>query len=169
MNSGTLVGSLIFAAVLVVILGMAIRLALRGWRHRAEQQETLIGDLPAVPDEVGAASTVTAGLYLGCTLSPAWNDRVVVGDLGYRSRATMVAYPAGILLERTGSRPIWIPRASIVAISTERGAAGRVAARDGILAVRWRLPSGTEIDTGFRADNRDEYAQWVDSWTEGAG
>ena len=30
--------------------------------------------------------------------------------------------------------------------------------RNGILAIRWRLPSGTEIDTGFRGDDRDEYA-----------
>lgn len=40
--------------------------------------------------------------------------------------------------------------------------AGKVAARNGILAIRWRLPSGTEIDTGFRADNRDEYVHWIE-------
>jgi hypothetical protein len=34
---------------------------------------------------------------------------------------------------------------------------------DGILAIRWRLPSGTEIDTGFRADNRADYAQWLEA------
>ena len=28
----------------------------------------------------------------------------------------------------------------------------------GILAIRWRLPSGTEIDTGFRGNDRAEYA-----------
>ena len=32
---------------------------------------------------------------------------------------------------------------------------------EGILAIRWRLPSGTEIDTGFRSDDRAEYAQWL--------
>ena len=44
---------------------------------------------------------------------------------------------------------------------------GKGTTHDGILAIRWRLPSGTEIDTGFRADNRDEYDKWVDQ-QEGA-
>jgi hypothetical protein len=43
----------------------------------------------------------------------------------------------------------------------ERGIAGKVVARIGILAIRWRLPSDIEIDIGFRADHRDEYAAWV--------
>jgi hypothetical protein len=32
---------------------------------------------------------------------------------------------------------------------------------DGILAIRWRLPSGTEIDTGFRGDDRSRYSDWL--------
>jgi hypothetical protein len=31
----------------------------------------------------------------------------------------------------------------------------------GILVIRWRLPSGAEIDTGFRGDDRRDYAQWL--------
>jgi len=55
------------------------------------------------------------------------------------------------MLERTRAKTIWIPQRSITAVRAERGIAGKVAARDGILAIRWRLPSGVEIDTGFRA------------------
>lgn len=165
MNSGTLVGSLIFAAVLVVLLAVVIQLMMRGWRKRALRQMELIGDLPNLPDEVGTASLTTPGLYVGCTLSPAWNDRVAVGDLGYRSKAVLTRYPEGILVERIRAQPIWIPRESIIAIRTERGIAGKVAARNGILAIRWRLPSGTEIDTGFRANNRDDYVKWLQEET----
>jgi hypothetical protein len=32
---------------------------------------------------------------------------------------------------------------------------------EGVLAIRWRLPSGAEIDTGFRADDRTQYQQWL--------
>ena len=74
----------------------------------------------------------------------------------------LTRYPEGILLERIRATPIWIPQESITAIRTERGIAGKVVARNGILAIRWRLPSGVEIDTGFRADDRGEYADWLE-------
>jgi hypothetical protein len=161
MNSGTLAGSLIFGAVLVVVIAVLIQLMIRGWQRRARRQNELLGDLPEIPEQVGAAVLVTRGHYCGCTVSPAWNDRVTAGDLGYRSKAVLTRYPEGILLERIRATPIWIPQESITAIRVERGIAGKVAARIGILAIRWRLPSGVEIDTGFRANQRDEYGAWL--------
>ncbi|KLO26882.1 PH-like domain-containing protein [Mycobacterium haemophilum] len=162
MNSGTLVGSLVFATVLVVLVAVMIQLMMRGWRRRGRRQAELIGTLPDMPDEVGSATITTRGMYVGCTMAPSWNDRIAVGDLGYRSKAVLTRYPQGIMLQRSGARPIWIPQESITAIRTERGIAGKVAARNGILAIRWRLPSGVEIDTGFRADNRDQYDGWLE-------
>ena len=168
MNSGTLVGSLIFAVVLVVVIAVVIQLMMLGWRRRAQRQAELIGDLPDVPDEVGKATAAICGVYVGCTLSPAWNDRITAGDLGYRNKAMLTRHPEGILLERIGAHPIWIPRQSITAVRTERGMAGKVAARNGILAIRWRLPSGVVIDSGFRANDRSEYNGWPESQQEGA-
>ncbi|OBG35900.1 transporter [Mycobacterium alsense] len=164
MNSGTLAGSLIFAAVLVVAITVLIQLMMRGWHRRSQRQAEMLGDLPEMPDQVGAATLTTRGHYCGCTVSPTWNDRVTVGDLGFRSKAVLTRYPEGILLERIRATPIWIPRESITAIRMVRGIAGKVVARIGILGIRWRLPSGAEIDTGFRAEHRDEY----DAWLKGA-
>jgi hypothetical protein len=73
----------------------------------------------------------------------------------------LTRYPEGILLERIRANPIWIPQEAITAVRTERGMAGKVAARNSILAIRWRLPSGIEIDTGFRANDRGEYGDWL--------
>ncbi|HET9874176.1 MAG TPA: transporter [Mycobacterium sp.] len=161
MNTATLVGSLVFAATLVVVIALVIRLMMRGWRHRAQRQDALIGTLPGVPDTVGAPTVEpTRGVYVGCTLAPDWNDRVVVDDLGYRSKAVLTRYPQGIMVQRSTARPIWIPAESIIAVRTERAAAGR-AIRAGVLVIRWRLPAGAEIDTGFRADDRAEYARWL--------
>lgn len=167
MNSGTLVGSLIFAAVLVVVIAVLIQLMMRSWRRRAQRQAELIGNLPHMPNAVGAAITTLRGVYVGCTLSPAWNDRVTSGDLGYRSKAVLTRYPEGILLERIRANPIWIPQDAIIAVRTERGMAGKVAGRNSILAIRWRLPSGVEIDTGFRANDRGEYGGLLPSQQEG--
>ena len=162
MNTGTLVGSLIMAAVVAVLIAFLIRQMMRGWLHRAQRQAQLIGTLPALPDTVGQALIpATKGLYVGSTLAPSWLDRIAVGDLGYRAKAVLTRYPEGIMLQRNGVGPIWIPDDAITAIRTERGIAGKAMTHEGILAIRWRLPSGTEIDTGFRADDRREYDRWL--------
>lgn len=168
MNTPTMVGSLIFALLLVVLIGWVIRAMMRGWRHRSQLQDALIGTLPTVPDTVGPPTVEpTRGQYLGCTLAPKWNDRVVAGDLGYRTKAVLTRYPEGIMVQRSGARPIWIPQEAISAVRAEHGVAGRTIPPlptrpyDGVLAIRWRLPSGIEIDTGFRADDRAEHARWL--------
>ena len=163
MNTGTLITMLVVAAVLAALIALAIRQMLRGWLHRAQRQAQLIGTLPQLPDSVGPALIpATKGLYVGSTLAPSWLDRIAVGDLGYRAKAVLTRYPEGIMLQRTGAGPIWIPDDSIEAIRTEKGIAGKAMTHEGILAIRWRLPSGAEIDTGFRADDRRQYDRWLE-------
>ena len=162
MNTGTLIGSLIMAAVLLVALALVVRAMMRGWAGRAQRQAALIGKLPPLPDTVGqAVIPAMKGLYVGSTVVPSWNDRVAVDDLGYSTKAVLTRYPEGIMLQRSGTGPIWIPAESVIAIRTERGMAGKALTHDGILAIRWRLPSGAQIDTGFRGDNRADYHNWL--------
>lgn len=163
MNTPTLIALLILAGLLAVLIGFFIRQMLRGWLHRAQRQVEMIGALPPLPDTVGPTLVpATKGLYVGSTIAPSWQNRIAVGDLGFRSKAVLTRYPEGIMLQRTGARPIWIPDESITAIRTERGIAGKALTYDGILAIRWKLPSGTEIDTGFRGDDRRELTNWVE-------
>ncbi|OBF07617.1 transporter [Mycobacterium sp. ACS4054] len=168
MNSGTLVGSLIFAAVLVVVIAVVIQLMMRSWRRRSERQDELVGDLPDIPDQVGAALITTRGHYCGSMLAPGWHERIAAGDLGFRSKGVLTRYAGGIMVERVRAQPIWIPKDSITGIRMERSMGGRAVARIGILAIRWRLPSGAEIDTGFRANHRDDYDPWLKSDEKGA-
>lgn len=163
MNTPTLITSLVMAALIAVLIAFFLRQMMRGWLHRAQRQAEAIGALPPLPDTVGPAIVAaTKGLYVGSTLAPSWQDRIAVGDLGFRAKAVLTRYPEGIMLQRSGAGPIWIPDESITAIRTERGIAGKALTHDGILAIRWRLPSGTEIDTGFRGDDRRELAYWVE-------
>lgn len=170
MNTGTAIGTYIFGFLVVIGIAVVIRRMLRGWRRRADRQGELIGRLPVMPDLVGSAVIApTRGLYVGSTLAPNWLERVNVGDLGYRSQAVLTRYPEGILLERSGASPIWMPQSSVISVRAERAMAGKVIpgrgdeASRGILVVRWRLPSGTEIDTGFRGADRPGYVAWISS------
>jgi hypothetical protein len=161
-NTPTLIASLLMAAILVVLIGVLIQAMMRGWRRRIERQLQIVGSLPSLPDTVGPVLVQpTRGLYVGSTLVPHWNDRVAAGDLGFRAKAVLTRYPEGIMLQRTGSGPIWIPDDTIAEIRTDKRLAGKALTHEGILAIRWRLPSGVEIETGFRADDRRDYTKWI--------
>ncbi|CCW12107.1 integral membrane protein [Rhodococcus aetherivorans] len=139
----------------------------KGWRGRGRRQADAVGALPPVPAELGEQLVApSTGLYVGSTLAPSWQDRIAVGDLGHRAAGELSRYRAGVLLERDGASPIWIPQDSIRAIRTERGLAGKVMTKDGVLVIRWQLPSGTEIDTGFRGDDKTIYPLWVQETNE---
>jgi hypothetical protein len=85
-----------------------------------------------------------------------------VGELGFRATGALSRWERGILLDLDGASPIFIPTESIRAVRTERGLAGKVMTRDGVLVIRWELPTGTEIDTGFRGDDKTVYPAWVE-------
>lgn len=155
----------------LLVLGVVLLIALAswgmisGWRKRGERQAELIGELPTAPADPGAPTLASAsGLYIGITIAPHWQDRIAVGDLGYRATATLTGFAAGILLERAGCEPLWMPVGSIVGVRTDQRLAGKVMTRDGLLVIRWRVPGTdgepTEIDTGFRADDKTVYPAW---------
>ncbi|MBM7367828.1 PH-like domain-containing protein [Gordonia hydrophobica] len=159
--------NLIIAVGAFAVWLLLVTLVVRGWRNRGRRQADVIGTLPQAPAELGEALRGPhTGLYVGSTMAPSWQNRVAVGDFGDRATARLTGYAAGILMERTGASTIWIPEESIAAVRTERGLAGKVMSRDGVLVVRWRLPSGTEIDSGLRADDKTAYPEWVQAYTE---
>jgi hypothetical protein len=144
-----------------------IALIFKGWRGRQKRQAETIGSFPEIPTDLGGTVLEpSTGLYVGSTIAPSWQDRIAVGDIGHRATAELSRHDKGILLERTGESDIWIPAESIRAVRTERALAGKVMSRDGLLVIRWVLPSGTEIDTGFRADDKMIYPNWVDPDTD---
>ena len=38
--------------------------------------------------------------------------------------------------------------------------------RDGVLAIRWRLPSGVELDSGIRGDDKSVYPTWTAAYAD---
>ncbi|WP_446222950.1 PH-like domain-containing protein [Nocardia sp. IBHARD005] len=147
---------------LLAFFFICLWLMYRAWQKKATRQQARIGELPTVPAELGAQLLEpTTGMYLGSTIAPSWQDRIAVGDLGFRATAELTRFERGILLERDGATVIWIPQESVSAVRTERGHAGKVMTDNGVLVIRWTLPTGTEIDTGFRGDDKTVYPAWT--------
>ncbi len=144
-----------------------VTLALRGWRKRGERQIDDLGEFPEAPAELGdPVRGPHSGLYVGSTIAPSWQNRIAVGDKGDRATADLTEYDDGLLLTRQGASEIWIPRESLVAVRTENGLAGKVMSRDGVLVIRWTLPSGVQIDSGLRGDDKSAYPEWTSAYHE---
>ena len=159
----------------VAIWALCVYLMWKGWRRRTRFQEGAVGDLHPVPTKLPRPSVdETSGLYVGSSLAGNWQARVAAHGLGVRAVAALTGYRQGVLLERKGAEPLWIPRAAIVSVRTDRRLAGKVMTRDGLLVIRWRT-AGTgdevvEIDTGFRGDDKTVYRRWLAEFgTEDSG
>ena len=146
------------AFVVLVLLGMRL-----GWRNRARRQ-AFLPELPPAPADLGPALLTLTGVYVGTTFATSWRDRVVHAGLGLPAEATLTLHGGGLLLDRAGAGPVFVPRSAIVGARLAPGLAGAVVGEGGLLVIRWRLGDsepGCELDSGLRADDKATYPQWV--------
>lgn len=137
----------------------------RGWRNRGRRQGA-VPALPVPPSDLGPVLLAPmTGLYVGTTTAGQWQDRVVAHGLGVRADATAELYTAGVLIERAGAEPLFVPTADLVGAGVGAGLAGKVLGPGGLLLIRWRL-GAIELDTGFRADDKSLYPAWVNAIDE---
>jgi len=151
-------------AVLVLIAWLSLsvyrgrlRAPSRPWRA------VPLAPFPAPPLELtgpnGAALLPETGvLYLGTAMAGDWNDPVTVGDVSVQTPATLHVSRSGLLVDRAGATPLWVPARSVRGVRLGRSLSGRVQA-DGILVVTWQL-GGHLLDIGFRGDEA-VYPEWM--------
>lgn len=132
-----------------------------GWKHRAQRQSGL-PELPAPPNTLGEVLTPPlSGLYVSSTSAGNWQDRIVVRGLGVQAPALVRLTEDGVLIDREGADPIFVPVEDLVEVTTAPGIAGKVMGQaDGILIIRWRLGE-VGLDSGIRFDDRDEQAGFL--------
>ena len=132
----------------LVLIGVALALIWLGWRNRLRRQAD-VEPLPEIPAELGAAVAVADGQYVASTSAGDWLDRIAVHNLGLRTNAELSVHPEGVLFDRSGAGPVFIPAARLTGVRQESGMAGKFVEKDGLLVVSWML--GTrELDSGFR-------------------
>jgi hypothetical protein len=145
--------SLIFTLVLVVV---ALALIGVGWRNRLRRQAD-VEPLPAVPAGLGAPLAAADGQYVASTTAGDWLDRIAVHQLGLRTNAELSVHPEGVLFDRSGAGPVFIPAGRLTGVRQESGMAGKFVEKNGLLVLSWML--GTrELDTGFRTRRAEDKA-----------
>lgn len=154
---------LLTAVVVVVLVVLNMR---RSWRYRRHYRAITLAPFPMPPAELagpdGAALLAAAtGVYAGTSMAGDWQDQVMVGDVGVQATATMHLSRAGLLIDRAGATPLWIPTDWMRGVRTGRALAGRVMAADGHLVITWQL-GGHLLDTAFRGEE-ELYPDWLEA------
>lgn len=155
----------LWVIVLVVLAALVMYGMRRGWVNRARGQAAQLPEFPAAP--VGIAEqpqllSEETGFYVGTTRAGDWQDRIVVGDVGHRAEAVAKLHESGLLLERTGATPLWIPAELFRDARVDHKLANKVVPGAGMLVVTWQLGDHA-LDTGFRADDKAPQTTWAET------
>lgn len=143
----------------LVITGWAVWAMARSWRRRQARQAWV--QVPPPPQGFAPAAQYP-GRYVATVRTDDWLDRVAAAGLGFPGDATIGVGSAGVLVDREGAAPIFLPAARIVEVSTARGMAQEVYERDGLVAITWdgaaRPEQSERITTGLRLQPDDQVA-----------
>ncbi|MFJ4025879.1 hypothetical protein ACIPWF_01520 [Paenarthrobacter sp. NPDC089989] len=144
MDTQTLSAVITVALILVILAMIGL-----GWRNRLRRQSD-VERLPDVPQQLAPAAVVAEGQYVATTTAGDWLDRIAVQGLGIRSNAELSIHAEGVLFDRPGAAPLFIPRAAVTDVRRDAGMAGKFVEKDGLLVISWKL-GDRELDTGFRS------------------
>jgi hypothetical protein len=132
-----------------------------GWRRKARSQSVQVPPFPAIPEDLGDALLESTGVYVATTFAGEWQNRVVTRGAGLRTGAVLRLHESGVAVERGGAPDFWIPRDAVTGVRRDSKIAGKVMGTDALLVLTWRAGE-TEVDTGFRGDDLDDYPQWIE-------
>jgi hypothetical protein len=144
-------GLLMLSLAVVVFVLLAV-----GWRNRLRRQSD-VEPLPAVPAGLGAPFAAADGQYVASTTAGDWLDRIAVYNLGIRTNAELSVHPEGVLFERSGAGPVFIPAGRLTGVRQDSGMAGKFVEKDGLLVLSWMLGI-RELDSGFRTRRAEDKA-----------
>lgn len=157
-------------AIMLSVGALLLVIMWRGWRSLQARSAAKVSTLPSVPpeSELGAARTAPIeGTYVSTTTAGDWLDRVAARDLGYRAKAVVQVFDAGVLVARAGASELFVPVADLTGASRTPGMAGKYVGADGIVVLAWTAesPSGerTALETGVRTLHKSDRPLLLDA------
>jgi hypothetical protein len=130
------------------------------WLNRTSRSAHL-SRLFAVPLEPGVALLRASGRYVGTAMATGKQRRISHAGLGKQATADATLYDSGLVLHRQAAETIFIPSSTWIGARVASGLGGKAASDAGLLVLRWRLDD-SELDTGFAADDKSIYPEWVE-------
>ncbi|WP_166847777.1 hypothetical protein [Isoptericola sp. BMS4] len=156
-----------------VVLGVVLLLAvLVGRRRLASRSDATVPPPPGAPSDLGAERLAPLdATYVCSTLTGDWLARVGAHTLGDRAAATVSVHDAGVLIERHGTRTVFVPAHALHGVGLAPGMAGKYVGADGLVVLTWDdephpdapdVPAA-RLDTGLRTRYATDRSRLVDA------
>lgn len=140
-------------SLMLALMALALGLAWWGWRRKqskfAHLGQYLVFDTPTEQSLFDSAA-----LYVATTLSGQPLERVAVGPLAYRAKATLSLFPSGLSVSIPGQRPFLISQESDIHAGVATWTIDRVVEPEGLVVVQWSLGPET-VESYFRLVDGD--------------
>ena len=140
--------------LIVALVVSAAALMLVGWRSRRRRQAGIPTPL-IVPRSLQPALVEAEGWYVATTPGGEPLERIAAHGLGFRARAQVTVHPEGLVLERRGSAPTYLPTAHVRSVGRATWAIDRVVEPEGLVVVGWMLGSQV-VETYLRIPDRSD-------------
>ena len=155
-----------------VVVGVLLLLVvLTGRRRLAQRTGWLVPAPPAAPGALGALRLgPVEATYVSSTLAGYWLARVGAHGLGDRATARVSVHDAGVVIDRDGADPLFLPAAALHRASLAPGMAGKYVGTDGLVVLTWTVPpdpqvGALDLDTGLRTRHPEDRSRLVDAVT----
>ncbi|PPF64437.1 hypothetical protein C5E11_03285 [Clavibacter michiganensis] len=155
--------------IIVGVIGLLILMVL-GWRARGRRQSALSTAVVPTDELLGELRVAVTGLYVSTTTAGAPLDRVTLPGLGFRGRAAVSVFDAGVVIAVTGEPQIFVATDRIRSVGTSTWTIDRVVEEGGLVRLDWTLESASampsaDVESFFRIENPQQSSRLIEAIT----
>lgn len=142
-------GKGLMAAISLAVFAVLALAAWRAWQRRIKDQQSIISEPLEALEYFGELISASTGFYVATTFARDHLQRIAAYGLGARGVCQVMVFSEGVLIVRTGERPLALDKSSIQQVSTGQVAIDKVVEPGGLVVIDWSN-AGTELSTHIR-------------------
>lgn len=143
----------VMAAISLVLFSTLVCLAALAWKRRSRHQESMFSPPLEALDYFGELISKSDCFYVATTFSQNHLERISAFGLGARGKAQLFLFSEGVLIVRTGERPLAIDGDAMLSVSQNQVAIDKVVEGNGLITFNW-IHEGAELSTHLRVTNQ---------------
>lgn len=144
------------------IFASAAALAWLGWRNRAKRQTSSISAPLEALEYLGEQLSQVSAFYVATTFAADHLERINAYGLGARGQAQAFVFAEGVLIVRTGERPLAIAKEQLLSISRSSAVIDKAVETDGLLTINW-IQGKIQLGTHLRVVAQSEAERFIEA------